>query len=250
MLDDITLLDIYDVVTVISPRGRNEEIKNRPSYGLSFCLDGQITYVCNGKTTISDKDHAILLPQGKTYRLYGNKSGSFPVINFECDGILCETISAVPISNREAFINDFEKLKALSLFDGNRFETMSILYHILHRLAAHAEIDRIIMPAIEYIKKNYSDSELKNSQLAQQCNISEVYLRRLFVKNFNATPKQFITDIRINKAKQLLAEGAFKIQTIAQLCGFSSQYHFCRIFKTKVGMTPTEYMLQNRIYGI
>ena len=90
----------------------------------------------------------------------------------------------------------------------------------------------------------------KTSELAKQCRISEVYFRRIFTSCYNMTPKQFLIDIRINKAKQLLSEGALKINAVAVKCGFSNQYHFCRIFKERTGLTPTEYMKQHIVYQI
>lgn len=250
MLNDITILDVCDVLTVVSPKGRTEQIKNRPSFGLSFCIDGQITYNHHGVDTVSDINHAILLPKGETYRLYGNKSGSFPVINFICSKTLCTTPTALPILDSTAFIKDFERMKSLWLFSENRFEILSILYHILYRLNTQNSPYPTIMPAVKHIEKNFSDPSLSNTELAMQCGISEVYFRRLFTEHYKMTPKQFVTSIRINKAKQLLSEGALKISTISQMCGFSGQYHFCRVFKEKVGLTPTEYMKQNRIFGI
>lgn len=88
------------------------------------------------------------------------------------------------------------------------------------------------------------------AELALKCNISEVYFRRIFTKHYNMTLKQFLIDIRINKSKQLLSEGALKINAIAVKCGFSNQYHFCRVFKEKTGLTPTEYMRQYTVYQI
>ena len=86
--------------------------------------------------------------------------------------------------------------------------------------------------------------------MAEKCNISEVYFRKIFTETYKITLKQFIVDIRINKAKQLLSEGFLKIGAIADLCDFSNQYNFCRLFKEKTGFTPTEYMKRNRIYKI
>lgn len=51
-------------------------------------------------------------------------------------------------------------------------------------------------------------------------------------------------------AKQMLSEGTLKINAISENCGFSNPYHFCRLFKDKTGLTPSEYMKQNRIYKI
>ena len=250
MLSNITITDIKETFTVFSPKGRFEKIENRKSFGLSFCIDGQITYTHNGNKIISDKNHAVLLPQGQTYTLYGDKTGSFPVINFTCADALCNTVISLPIQNTEAFIKDFEKLRSLSLFDGNRMEMMSIFYHILHRLSAQSSSSKVIMPAIKYLESNYQNPNLTNVELAKQCRISEVYFRRIFTSCYNMTPRQFLIDIRINKAKQLLSEGALKINAVAIKCGFSNQYHFCRVFKEKTGLTPTEYVKQNRIYKI
>jgi AraC-like DNA-binding protein len=50
--------------------------------------------------------------------------------------------------------------------------------------------------------------------------------------------------------KALLTEGTEKIGAVAEACGFSSPYHFCRIFREKTGLTPTAYRQQNRIYTI
>ena len=106
------------------------------------------------------------------------------------------------------------------------------------------------MPAIKYLETNYQNPNLTNSELAEQCKISEIYFRRIFTSYYNMTPRQFLIDIRINKAKLLLSEGALKINAVAVKCGFSNQYHFCRVFKEKTGLTPTEYVKQNRIYKI
>lgn len=250
MLSNITITDIKETFTVFSPKGRFVKIENRKSFGLSFCIDGQITYTHNGNKIISDKNHAILLPEGQTYTLYGDKTGSFPVINFTCEEAPCNTVLSLPVQNTEACIKDFEKLRALSLFDGNRAEMMSVFYHILHHLSAQSSSCNIIMPAIKYLESNYQSSNLTNAELAKQCRISEVYFRRIFKSYYNMTPKQFLIDIRINKAKQLLSEGALKINAVAAKCGFSNQYHFCRVFKERTGLTPTEYMKHNNIYKI
>ena len=50
-------------------------------------------------------------------------------------------------------------------------------------------------------------------------------------------------------AAQLLREGNVKISAVAQACGFSGVYHFCRAFRTRCGMTPSEYMLRNKETG-
>lgn len=245
-----TVTNIKEIFTVSSPKGRAEKIFKRKSYGISFCIDGQITYTHNGTKTISDKDHVIILPKGQTYTLHGDKTGSFPVINFLCSEALCDTVEAFPIQNPNTYIKDFELMKSLSLFKENRAKTMSIFYDMLYRLSSQITSGSVISQAAAYLESNYDNPNLTNAELAKQCNISEVYFRRIFAKHYNMTPKQYIINIRISRAKQLLAEGALKVNAVAERCGFSNQYHFCRIFKERTGITPTEYIQQNKIYKI
>ena len=86
--------------------------------------------------------------------------------------------------------------------------------------------------------------------LAKKLGISEVYLRKLFSVHYGTSPRQFIIDMRIQKAKSLLTNGTHTITSISEECGFSSLYHFCRTFKDKTGMTPTEYAKNGKIYQI
>lgn len=245
ILDNITVTNINDVFVVSSPKGRYSKIKNRGCYGLSFCNYGQITYTHNKKTVVSDKYNAILLPQGQTYTLSGDKSGSFPVINFTCLEHLCDTIIALPIQNTSLYAESFKKLMSLSLFEGNKSEMMSVFYHLLHSLSLENTVCKTLKPAIDYIEENYQCPDISNDFLAELCNISEIYLRKLFKKHYNTTPHQFITDIRIRKAEQLLSEGKLKIYAVSEKCGFANQYHFSRMFKKKIGLTPSEYMKSN-----
>lgn len=245
MYDNTVVTEINEIFTVASPAGRTAIIKNRNSFGLSFCESGRITYMHKGKKYISDKNHAIILPMGQSYTLHGDKNGLFPVINFKCLKPICNTIITIPIENVASYMKDFETLKRLSLFNGNKAESMSVFYHILHRLSLQTSTHSELLPAVKYIESNYCDPSLSNAALAKQCNISEVYFRKLFKNRYGVGPKQFITDIRIANAKKLLSEGIYKINAVAAQCGFSNQYHFCRTFKEKTWLTPTEYRNQN-----
>lgn len=250
MLNKITVTDVKELFTVASLRGRNEDIHNRKSYGISFCSEGKITYTLGGKHTVSDENHAVILPKGQSYSLHGDKTGIFSVINFECNEWLCDNVVSIPIQNPETYIKDFEKMKALSLFEENRAKILSVFYNMLHRISLESSVRNVIIPAIKYIEKNYQEPKLSNKLLAEKSNISEVYFRKVFTEVYKTTPKQFIVDVRIDKAKQLLSDGFLKVGAVAEQCGFSNQYHFCRLFKEKTGLTPTEYMKQNRIYKI
>lgn len=248
-LKNITVTEISGAVTVCSEKGRCDRMENRKSYGLSLCADGQITYIQNGKEYISDNGCAVILPKGGTYFIKRDKSGAFPVINFDCLEPLCDTITVIPVQNAEELIADYERMKKLLCFDGNRAQIFSIFYGMLHKLCSD-DIPHELRGAVRLIRGDCCDVSLTNARLAYECNISEVYFRKLFTKHFGISPKQFIIDLRIQRAKQMLAEGALSVSVISEKCGFSNPYHFCRLFKQRVGITPSEYRKANLTYEI
>ncbi len=248
LLRNIVVTDVMDAITIHSVKGKNDMTISRKNYGLSLCYKGQITYSHKNKRVLSNSDCVTFLPKGETYVVLREKTGDFPVINFECNGFLCTTPISVPILDNESLLKEFEQIKALLPFENNRAKIISIFYNMLHKISVSGNAEfNILLPAIKHIEKDISDSSLNNNLLAQKCNISEVYFRKLFIKKYGVSPRQYIINTRITKAKQLLTDGILKINSISEQCGFSNPYHFCRVFKEKTSLTPTEYMKKNKI---
>lgn len=92
---------------------------------------------------------------------------------------------------------------------------------------------------IKYMTMHFTDN-IQIKDLAERENISVSYLVRIFKKITNQTPINYLNSIRMNKARQLLADGCTVTET-AELVGFSDVYYFSRVFKQYIGMTPTSY---------
>lgn len=240
--DNITVTNIDVPLDVYSKKHRTLEMKNRSSFGLSFCKSGQITYSMNGKTYISVPGYAVILPQNSSYSLYGVKDGIFPIVNFSCENFECDEIMVLPLENPQECIKDLELIKSLFLFEGNRLKIYAKFYELISKVfITQSSKLNPLQPVIKFIEENISNPELSNTVLAKHIGISEVYLRKLFSNLYNTTPKQYILDIRIRKAKQMLTDTPFTVTAISEACGFSSLYHFCRAFKERTGTTPTQY---------
>lgn len=245
-INKIKITDILAVMTVFSPKGRFDTMHNRSCYGLSFTADGEITYSHRGQTYLSDRFHAVILPKGQSYTIYGNKKGTFPVINFDCEGFVSDEFIVLPISHIEPILKDFEYLKNRFFREENRLLSMSILYKMLYDLVRGEKLlADPLSPALAYLEQNLS-SDITNAKLAKTCSMSEEYFRKQFKKSYGLSPKQYVIDLRIAKAKQLLTDGILKVQAVSEQCGFSNPYHFCRLFKEKTGLTPTEFMNANK----
>lgn len=249
--ENLLVTDIEKPIMVFSEHGKTAHMTNRRSFGLSFCLSGQITYELDGKRYVSDPKHAVILPKGRSYTLYRDKTGLFPLINFQCSHFPCDTFLLFPLPNPQACIKEYEMLQKLYLFPENRLRIYSIFYGLLHQITKQTSPEQsILAPAADYLRRNLSDPNLSNTILAEQAGISEVYFRKLFAEQYHTTPKQYILDIRIRNAMQLLTDTGSTVTSISERCGFSSVYHFCRVFRQRTGMTPKQYAAKNRIYKL
>ena len=90
-----------------------------------------------------------------------------------------------------------------------------------------------------YINNNF-DKELNLDLLSHIRFTSKFHLLRLFKKYYGQTPKQYLTDKRMEKAKELLKKGMNVTETCFEI-GFESPSSFCTLFKSREGMTPNEF---------
>jgi len=78
-------------------------------------------------------------------------------------------------------------------------------------------------------------------ELAEYLNLSESYLSKLFHQEMGISLSQYILDLKIEKAKNLLQYSDYNIVDIANYLSFSSQSHFIQVFQKKTGLTPHRY---------
>jgi two-component system response regulator YesN len=64
------------------------------------------------------------------------------------------------------------------------------------------------------------------------------------------SPKQYIQGERIKLAQKLLLGSTYSVSEITERCGYLSESTFCRVFKQKNGVTPTEYRKENKRYFV
>lgn len=249
ILDNIIITKVFDVMTIPIDCGTARQIQNRFAYGLSFCATpgGKLVYSHNGKEYISDNSNIILLPMGQTYTLYGEKPGLFPLINFYCDDAFkIDVFELFDINGLSYYLKKYEYIKTMCAYNQPycNARAISAFYELLSHLMVNpfpSESD-ILKPAITYIDSHFSDPCLTINQAAQIAHISTGYFRRAFKSKYSVSPKTYIMNARINKAKELLGGASFlSIADVATKCGFTNVYHFDRVFKENVGCTPTEY---------
>lgn len=99
---------------------------------------------------------------------------------------------------------------------------------------------RRIAKVCDYIEKNFEEP-IKLGDVAQWVNMSESAFSHFFKKKTNCTFIDYITNLRIAKACQMLAKTSHTVAEVCYTCGFNNLSNFIRIFKKKKGYTPNEY---------
>lgn len=95
--------------------------------------------------------------------------------------------------------------------------------------------------AIEYIKSNYNESNMTINTVCQHLHISPAYFSYIFKKGTKMTFVAYLTQIRMDAAKELLRTTNMKTFIIADKVGYSEPNYFSYCFKRNIGISPTEY---------
>ena len=248
-LNDLTISDIVLAVFVLPETGSIFH-KNRSSHGLVFNVSGgEKDYVFSDGSVLKTYDNDVFyLPKGATYEVKAQNKGGCYAVNFDAD-IFCAPFS-VNFRNNEKLLKLFKECEKL-WYAKPPFYLIKIkkaVYEIILMIIKEqqknylpSKKEALIMPAVEKIKSDFAGNNLSVSYLAGLCGVSEVYFRKIFSDKFGISPKEYITELRINHAKELLKSGYFSVCDTAKLCGYAEPCHFSREFKKRTGESPSEY---------
>ena len=134
-------------------------------------------------------------------------------------------------------------LKALSAFyrlmsmiiDGNAVEYKND-DHITQQ-------DYYLNQGIEFIQTNYT-RHLQIEEIANYVSVDRKYLYQIFKNKLKQSPKQYLIDLRMKRAIDLLKSSDISIRQVANSIGYSDPFLFSKMFKKKTGLSPTDYRQQ------
>lgn len=134
-----------------------------------------------------------------------------------------------------------ESYQKITYYDQGQIQSLSnLLTDSLFASAITVELDQMLKTVTDYIE-DHLDSELTVSALCRVGHMSKNMLYKKFQDTFGCTINEYITAMRIQKAKILLESTNKPIQEIGELAGMEHPAHFCRTFKKLTGMAPTVY---------
>ncbi|WP_441911231.1 response regulator transcription factor [Paenibacillus sp. MCAF9] len=105
---------------------------------------------------------------------------------------------------------------------------------------------QIVYEAEKILHRDYAES-LTLQSVAMAVHVTPVWLSKLFKKEKRKTFLEYLTEIRIEKAKEMLGDIKYKVYQISFQVGYKDPVHFSKLFKKQVGCTPKEYRRQRGI---
>ncbi len=135
----------------------------------------------------------------------------------------------------DLFINISELIIQQQIAIDNNFNSLKIVKHNTKQ-----ELYKLVTQAKEYLDDNIS-KDISLDTISKDIGISKYYLHRLFTEINGYTPNNYLTNIRIAKAKDKLRYSKDSIFEIAITCGFDNISYFSNTFKKYVGYSPSQF---------
>lgn len=99
-----------------------------------------------------------------------------------------------------------------------------------------------ISQSVEYMNSHFLDPDFEIGCLAEYSGVSSSYFKKIFIKNFGTSPKQYLIAKRMNYARDLLLDGKMSVTEISESVGYSNICYFSQAFKRFWGSSPQNYI--------
>lgn len=122
----------------------------------------------------------------------------------------------------------------------NSFERIIKEWFAIHEKMGGSNYNELTYQAIKVIQKSF-DEEITLENTADRLNVSAPYLSKIFKEDTGTTFKEYVIELRMEKAKQLLKKTGQSIRETGETVGYNDTNYFIRAFKKYEGMTPKDY---------
>lgn len=157
--------------------------------------------------------------------------------------VLIQTASKLHIP--DFYENDSVTVLEFISKDKNLYELNQLLIEKIKLLFSSTAEDKDENPIVytikEYIIKNYKNESLSVKDISEHVYLSSTYVCTLFKNETGKTLNQYLTEYRIEKAKDMLRDPKYKISDISAKIGYSDGNYFGKTFKKIVELSPSEY---------
>ena len=233
-------------VIALQYNGRGWSEQTRDFDVLSFRVKGHARYQFEGRQFSVESGDLMYIPAHTTYQVSTGPEHLI-VFHFENANRNQHPLEWYTPRNSAAFGDIFQN--ALHTWEARRpgyyHRTMSLLYKALSEMSR--QFDPVynsasyarIQEALDYLHNHYRDSSLTVEQLCKLCNLSDTQFRKCFHDIYGATPLNYINQLRIDHAVELLTNTSQSIESIAMDSGFTDAKYFSSVFRKYRSEAPS-----------
>ena len=250
---------VSDCFTIYEPYSYDTyNCQGRDDYFLIYVTDGIFSTEIDGITYNLKKGSVVLFPPKYKYHYWGKPPSQYLCAHFT--GSRAEKILTDLGFSLEPHVLEGEfSPKIKSLFDkmAEQFLTKApflqyslacLLSEILLTIATNRVRNdgyRTLKKSIKYIHENFTE-RIEVPELAKMEGLSNSRYIALFTEEMEKTPREYILDVRLGRACELLVSTDIPVGHVGTLSGYRDQYFFSKIFKKHLGMSPCDYRKQHR----
>lgn len=233
----------------------------RQNYIIHYIQSGKGTFsVANQHTVTLKAGDLFVLPKGIPcfYQADGQDPWSYFWIGFS--GVKIQTMLANSKLNNKYFLHQVQgshTYKSLTeLFKAAHHNSSlandvlieSLIYKFFYHLITEypekvtaKNSDEDLHVAVNYLEQNFANTSCTISSLCHDLYVSRSYLYNIFKNNLNISPLKFLTQLRMEKAKQLLSNSDYTVRQITNVVGYTDEFTFSKAFKRYTGLSPKYY---------
>lgn len=236
----------------------------RPNYILHYIMEGKGKFLVNGEEYNLRKGQGFLIePEVQTFYqadeevpwtylwigFGGKKAEDYLrdlglnkkqlIFQCGCGEELKQIVYSMLKHRKYTAANEYFLEGLLYTFFGTLKENMEIAGN-----AGEKDGNLYVRKAVEFIQNNYADP-VRVKDIADYVGVNRSYLYTLFQDNLQLSPKEYLTNFRLTRAAELLQLTDLSVETVAMSCGYQDALGFSKIFKAKMGITPSAYRKEN-----
>lgn len=235
-------------ISKVSPQSGKVTLRKKHSFNIR--ISGSMQYDFGGKKMLVNEGEMIFLPKNSSYTfdVVSSRESKCTIINMDADFDENSQPMVYPLKDVHCASYIMHHFSATWNFGStaDKYKCVSYLYELLAFIDNYNNLKymekrkfAVIDPALDYLKTHIYDTSLKSDNLARVCGISSTYFRKIFALRFKISPKDYIIEKRLARAKAIIDSGEFhSVSELARSVGYDDPLYFGKVFKKHFGIPP------------